>query len=544
MEGSGIDQAWVEAGLYSPTTVTHILSGKHMYRALETHTVSLLTLFSLFFTKFLQGHHDEESFLKETSNNLGEAYQADICLGPKSRRNLSDAVTKTIKMFETREIFEKLKQSEDTANKIQRFTSNYMKQFEAILQFIRATRERDIFLHMQSVEALVKYFFAHDHLNYARLLPLYISTMQTAEKEHPEIWSEFANGNFCVTKGTAGFTSIGPDHGIEQENRGLKVVGGIVGITQNEKSLDKYFLIAPELSNIQHEFEKTYYMDNNGKRSQHHELTGGGLSRMSQNAVKLSAVFLQHGNPFNSAEDDELYNLLTKAVMNETATNDILLRDQIGQQMFKDFATERLTEGKLSVWDKMTKKKLQTYKNDNVSTEIRVGDKIVKIKEERGLLHRLIVISRSRPDVDLKDCIGNYEFGVIPRSLFASDGSLLLAYDKASILHRLEKVSYNVQQAEENEMEATESEHDNLQSDQNGNQEIHVPRYDATQSAEHTYIETITPTANRVVIIDGMAVVNSVTKNDQIKTCQDFADYFNALICRIAASYDEVRLEF
>ena len=53
-----------------------------------------------------------------------------------------------------------------------------------------------------------------------------------------------------------GFTSIGPDHGFEQENRELKVVGRIVGITQNEKSLDKYFLIAPELSNLQHEFEK------------------------------------------------------------------------------------------------------------------------------------------------------------------------------------------------------------------------------------------------------------------------------------------------
>ena len=65
-------------------------------------------------------------------------------------------------------------------------------------------------------------------------------------------------------------SQIGPDHGIEQENRELKVVGGIVGITQNEKSLDKYFLIAPELSNLQREFENTYYTGNNEKRTQHH----------------------------------------------------------------------------------------------------------------------------------------------------------------------------------------------------------------------------------------------------------------------------------
>ena len=119
--------------------------------------------------------------------------------------------------------------------------------------------------------------------------------------------------------------------------------------------------------------------------------------------------------------------------MDETVTNDILRREEIGQQMFDGFVTERLTEGKFSVWDKMTKKKLGTYKIANASTEIRVGDNVVNIKEERGLLRRFIVISRSRPELDLKECIGTYEFGVVPRSIFASDGSLLLAYDKASI---------------------------------------------------------------------------------------------------------------
>ena len=270
VEGSGIDQAWVEAGLYSPTTVTQILNGKHVYRAIEAHTVTLLALYSLYFRNFLQLQPDEEVFLKETSASLGEAYQEDINLDPESRHNLSDAVTKTIEMFQSRDIFKKIEQSEGTANKIQRFISNYTKQFETILQFVRATRQRDILLHMQSLEALIKYFFAHDHLNYARLLPLYISTMQETEKQHPEIWAEFVKGNFCVTKGVVGFTSIGPDHGIEQENRELKVVGGIVGITQNEKSLDKYFLIAPELSNLQREFENTYYTGNNEKRTQHY----------------------------------------------------------------------------------------------------------------------------------------------------------------------------------------------------------------------------------------------------------------------------------
>ena len=39
---------------------------------------------------------------------------------------------------------------------------------------------------------------------------------------------------------------------------------------------------------------------------QHHELTGGKLSRITKNAVKLSAVFQVHGNPFESADDNDV----------------------------------------------------------------------------------------------------------------------------------------------------------------------------------------------------------------------------------------------
>ena len=60
-------------------------------------------------------------------------------------------------------------------------------------------------------------------------------------------------------------------------------------------------------------------------------------------------------------------------------------------------------------------------------------------------MERLIVISRSIPQLDLKECIGTYEIGVIPRSLFASDGIVLLAYDKAKILHHLEFLIGNEQ---------------------------------------------------------------------------------------------------
>ena len=73
-----------------------------------------------------------------------------------------------------------------------------------------------------------------------------------------------------------------------------------------------------------------------------------------------------------------------------------------------------------------------------------------------------------------------FEFGLVPRSLFASDGSLLLA----TIFNHLEK------DATSQDME-TEA----------GNQSR----------------------SSRVFIFDGMALVNSVSKTDYRKTCRDFA---------------------
>ena len=57
-----------------------------------------------------------------------------------------------------------------------------------------------------------------------------------------------------------------------------KVIEEIVGITQNEKAVDKFFLIALEILKLLDEFAKVYGMGSNDSRAQHHEITGGKLS--------------------------------------------------------------------------------------------------------------------------------------------------------------------------------------------------------------------------------------------------------------------------
>ena len=140
----------------------------------------------------------------------------------------------------------------------------------------------------------------------------------------------------------------------------------------------------------------------------------------------------------------------------------------------------------------------------NTNVEVNNGDKIIKLKEERGLLRRFVIAARCRPDLDLKDYIGNYEFGVIPRSLFQSDGSLLLPHDKSKVMHGLEGLI----------SECTE----------------------------------VTPTNNgvgrRVILFDGMELVNSIKKSPDIETCFDLANVFIKMLVARIEGFEEVHSVF
>lgn len=88
----------------------------------------------------------------------------------------------------------------------------------------------------------------------------------------------------------------------------------------------------------------------------------------------------------------------------------------------------------------MKKLELKTFSNWMEKTEIRVGDKVIKLREERQLLGRFLIIQGSRPELvpKLEKTIGEYEMSVVPRSLCAVDGSLYIPADKASLMHAIE----------------------------------------------------------------------------------------------------------
>ena len=270
------------------------------------------------------------------------------------------------------------------------------------------------------------------------------------------------------------FSEIGADHALEQENWAVKVLGSIKGIANSQKSLDKYFLTAAEMSNIVEQFCSSLLLEDSDarKREQNYQLFESKKSGLSININELLDVFNTQGITFE--DSDKVYNVLTKRVLATDVVETFLSMREAGNAKYCEFFSEKLFSSK-SIWDTIKKEKLPTFTKNSAQTKVTIDKQLVNIKEKCRLMSRFVIKARTSPEIDLPAYFGSYKFLVVPTSLFATDGCLCLSTDKASIAQKL----FKLQQEECNQsMESVDK---------------------GTESS-----------IRKVVILDGMTIVNGV----------------------------------
>ena len=166
--------------------------------------------------------------------------------------------------------------------------------------------------------------------------------MYELKEKDENIWALLDIGGFSVNKFGIPFTAIGSDHGNEQENHALKVIGGIKGIANSEVTLNEYFLTAVEMGNIVNNFCETFGIDENQsrKRDEYRQLTGSKNARIETNCTKLSHVFNEHDVTFE--RQDSVYNIFTRKVLPMHAVDRFLQAKEIGQTKYEEFVKKKL----------------------------------------------------------------------------------------------------------------------------------------------------------------------------------------------------------
>ena len=104
-----------------------------------------------------------------------------------------------------------------------------------IFIMVRAHREKNFPLYIAVLEKLAPLFFALDHVNYARWVPVHIRDMKALPLS---VKQEFTtNHNWVLSRTGRRFSAIPIDQAHEQLNKVVKGTGGIIGLTENPTAL-------------------------------------------------------------------------------------------------------------------------------------------------------------------------------------------------------------------------------------------------------------------------------------------------------------------
>ena len=131
------------------------------------------------------------------------------------------------------------------------FWEEYCSMVDTTLQSIKADRTGNWNLHLSAVAAMTPHFFAMDRLNYSRWLPIYLIDMHRLESKHTRVHQAFLSGEHSISRSAQPFSQMSTDMALEQSiNADSKAKGGIIGISQTQSALDRWFLTIHERASV------------------------------------------------------------------------------------------------------------------------------------------------------------------------------------------------------------------------------------------------------------------------------------------------------
>ena len=155
----------------------------------------------------------------------------------------------------------------------------------------------------------------------------------TYKVKDPETWNFFLDGNLSVSKSLVAICSIGVDQALEQENKSLKIQGGIKGVGNKESALEEHFLISCEMSQITEAFLESLNLNLDKTNREDHQFTAETNKRITGNVGKLKEVIKAYDVTFDKT--DSVFNIFSKHVLPEKAVEELLAIRNIGENMYK-----------------------------------------------------------------------------------------------------------------------------------------------------------------------------------------------------------------
>ena len=394
LEGSGWTNALTQASIASSGTADSFLKASHLTRTRHAHQVTALALAKLQEDAFLQteGIHSNEF--------KGIWRQEMVQKSP------------TFQYWDTVLNMELLG-----------------------LIFIRSHREGNFPLYVESLKALVPWFFSLDHHNYARWIPIHIRDMESLPAP---ILKEFEeHSHWVIHKTTNRFSTIPIDQAHEQNNEAVKSSGGAVGLTENPSAFRKWMVSGPEQARILKEFEEDLPQHKDSEYGFHHEEGFSTQRNFKEQTVNLVQVFCELGNPFLD-DSNELLALDTRNVLDESVVNTVRTVQSKGKDQYATYCKEVIFDRTRSIHEPIKKNVFPLF-SSRPKAKTKQAGKIPLLKNDIALFSHLYIVMQHR--VSDMSKFFRHENHPFPPSL--SDLGKLRLGKKSDLLNILTKDTQN-----------------------------------------------------------------------------------------------------
>ena len=304
---AGLLDFLVDSGVYAASTADQMLAGKQFNRVLSELTLAYETLTAMKLAAFVAwcersgGSHVVSPVVWRKLADAQQTYKSES-KQQTIMQELCDVITQHLlpKLHEFR-------RWGYVKSPTFQFWDQLLEALQIILLNVRAEREGDWGLHLQTQRAMVPCFFAADRQNYARWIPVYILDMLNLPRE---VQSAFETGEFAVRQIPGCFNGIWSDMGTEKTIiRDAKGSGGIVGLTRKKPALIRWTLTKHIMSEYTKAMRERSGLSTSAEDKGHKEV----LKRDEEHVRALTKHAVNNlTNPFEpESHPDVLINLST-----------------------------------------------------------------------------------------------------------------------------------------------------------------------------------------------------------------------------------------
>ncbi|KAJ6642683.1 Enteropeptidase, partial [Pseudolycoriella hygida] len=316
----------------------------------------------------------------------------------------------------------------------------YMDLIATLLKFTRSLRDGDWDMYLSSLNGMLPLMARYYHFKYLQSLTTYIYEMNHLPAA---VLDSFRKGEFVVKRSKnkrskSKFNQVDPDHAQECLVRTCKDAGGLLGLMNKDKSMQKWILSFHWKTEIA---IKTYSM---------YEFQSSALAiskgNVKKNQIDENAItqMLTEFNVLSSqSKSNRLQNVATKDLATKSIENSLLNAMELGMNQVTQFVKERFIpcESGKPLKSLLGAKKNMPLTMGDINKKVPIKPTLKNaVKSGINVLQRLVATFESGRSIDLMNILSR-ELQSVPLSIAEVSGELRSGDDSSFI----DMLSKNVQ---------------------------------------------------------------------------------------------------